>query len=141
MGDSPPPTWVSWQDYVDGEVHWLSREIDSRVVGLAARLDERFQAQQHAVTAYADSNQRALERLNELRQAFNDQTSRFVTHDAQRVVDVKIISISERVGMLENNAANLAGKAEQAVSSARMMIAIVSTILLVVQVALHLLWR
>lgn len=112
-----PPIGVTWDRYVDTHLEGLRREMENRIDGLRVQMDERFAAQIAATNAYAASNQHALEKVNEFRQAVTDREARFATFDVVKVSDARSIAhyeeVQRRLNAIEQAMASRAGTLAQ----------------------------
>lgn len=129
-----PPAGVSWHVYVD-----------RRLEDFAKQMDERFNAQKEAVRAYSESNQRALEKVNEFRQSLTDQNARFATVEGVRGIETRIGGAIDRISALERASSRLEGQTAQAEANARAALVKMGLGLVVLQIVLavvfKLLWK
>lgn len=130
MSSESPPPGVSWHIYVDRRLE------DFRI-----QMDERMRAQQEAVRAYSESNQRAFEKVNEFRQSLQDQNARFATNEALRVTDTRMDGYASRLEALEQARARLEGKATEGASNVQRTMAWLGLGLVILQIVLAIVLR
>jgi hypothetical protein len=134
----------------------LRREFDRAQDAFRCQMDERFRAQEQAVRTFSDTNQRALEKVNEFRASMDDQTRRFATGEALKGVQARVEEMvhgiegkfengaqnrDRRIGDIERNFAAHLGEDKQAHASNRNLVLWMGLVLAVIEIAARYMWR
>jgi hypothetical protein len=115
MGNTPRDN--ATHQYVESQDVKLREYLEVLIGNLEKRMDERYEAQERAITVAREAAEKRLDKMNEFRETLRDQSKTFVTKSDleayQRLVNTQIGANTDDIKDIQLSDAALAGKASQ----------------------------